>query len=219
MLVEFHFLQIWKHGGLTFVLFAKHQCWVAFWAWCFHWATCCLLLGSFSQIKTANRQEEARADIHVGGSGSVSSGSGSVTYGNTSVPSLYQYHETQKKWRIWWPCKKGWAGILHSPSVFNHWWYGKGIYSVLPSFGYHLSCRVSASYSHTLASVWCTLSFSLLRSAIMCVHGSRSISYRSFQCLPWNGPHLQGLLEPSYVFLSSLACVICAGGGRQGQSI
>ena len=44
----------------------------------------------------------------------------------------------------------------------------------------HLSRRGSTSYSQTLAFIRCTLSFSLLRSATMCIRGSRqSISHRS----------------------------------------
>ena len=38
-----------------------------------------------------------------------------------------------------------------------------------------LSHRSSTSYSHTLVWIQCTLSFSLLRSATVCIRGSRSI--------------------------------------------
>ena len=43
----------------------------------------------------------------------------------------------------------------------------------------HLSCLTSISYSQTLDWIHCTLSFSLLRSATMCIRGSQSILHHS----------------------------------------
>ena len=55
-----------------------------------------------------------------------------------------------------------------------------------------LSKHSALSYSSTLAWIRCTLSFSLLRSATMCIRGSRSISFRSPDASPemglTNGP-------------------------------
>ena len=55
-----------------------------------------------------------------------------------------------------------------------------------------LSKRKALSYSSTLAWHRCTLSFSLIRSATMCIRGSRSISLRSSDASPelglTNGP-------------------------------
>ena len=51
----------------------------------------------------------------------------------------------------------------------------------------HLSRRSSTSYSQTLAFIRCTLSFSLIRSATMCIRGSRSISHRFSDASPEMG--------------------------------
>ena len=50
-----------------------------------------------------------------------------------------------------------------------------------------LSRRSAMAYSSTLAWLRCTLSFSLLRSATMCIRGSRSISHRSCDASPEMG--------------------------------
>ena len=47
-----------------------------------------------------------------------------------------------------------------------------------------LSRHSSTSYSGTLAWIRCTLSFSLLRSATMCIRGTRSILHRSNNASP-----------------------------------
>ena len=47
-----------------------------------------------------------------------------------------------------------------------------------------LSRKSNLTYSTTLAWLRCTLSFSLLRSAAVCIRGSRSISYRSVDASP-----------------------------------
>ena len=47
-----------------------------------------------------------------------------------------------------------------------------------------LSKRNTMTYSSTLVWLHCLLSFSLLRSATMCIRGSRSISYRSSDASP-----------------------------------
>ena len=47
-----------------------------------------------------------------------------------------------------------------------------------------LSRRDATSYSGTLAWIRCTLLFSLLRAAQMCIRGSRSISYRQSDASP-----------------------------------
>ena len=46
------------------------------------------------------------------------------------------------------------------------------------------SRKSNVIYSTTLAWMRCTLSFSLLRSAAMCIHGSRSIFYQSLDASP-----------------------------------
>ena len=50
-----------------------------------------------------------------------------------------------------------------------------------------LSRHSSTSYSGTLAWIRCTLSFSLLRSATMCIRGTRSILHRSNSAFPEMG--------------------------------
>ena len=54
-----------------------------------------------------------------------------------------------------------------------------------------LSRHSSTSYSGTLAWIRCTLSFSLLRSATMCIRGTRSILHRSNNASPEMG-HIAG---------------------------
>jgi len=55
-----------------------------------------------------------------------------------------------------------------------------------------LSKHKALSYGSTLAWLRCTLSFSLIRSVIMCIRGSQSISLRSSDASPelglTNGP-------------------------------
>ena len=58
------------------------------------------LTGEILEPKTANHQEEARADIHARGFWGAAAEClhpNAPSYCNTSVPSLYQCHEAQKK--------------------------------------------------------------------------------------------------------------------------
>ena len=62
---------------------------------------------------------------------------------------------------------------------------GKEAVSFYRCFAELLSKRNTMTYSSTLAWLHvCLLSFSLLRSATMCIRGSRSISYRSSDVSP-----------------------------------
>jgi len=76
-----------------------------------------------------------------------------------------------------------------------------------------LSHQGSMSYSSTLAWICCALSFSLLKSATMCIRGTRSISYCNIDASPEVG-HTAGPFFSRPALLHS-----SAGGGRQGLPI
>ena len=103
------------------------------------------LTGEIIAPKTANRQDEARADIHARGFwGQRQSAFFDVrvfhpnapSYCNTSVPSLYRRHEVQKKREYGDRVREvEQASFTPLVPVCDHWRYGKGGNSFLPLFG------------------------------------------------------------------------------------
>ena len=109
------------------------------------------------------------------------------SYCNTSVPSLYRRHEAQKK-REYGDRVREVEQASFTPFVFaTTGGMGREAIVFYRCLADHLSRRGSTSYSQTLAFIRCILSFSLLRSATMCIRGSRSISHRSSDASPEMG--------------------------------
>ena len=151
--------------------------------------------------RSANCQDDARADIHAHGFwGRWQSAFFDVrvfhpnaqSYRNVSIPSVHRRHEMQKK-------RENVDRVLEvefasfTPLVFaTTGGMGKETITFYRRLAELLSKRSALSYSSTLAWIRCTLSFSLLRSATMCIRGSRSISFRSPDASPemglTNGP-------------------------------
>ena len=178
---------ICKHGGFTFFsmqCFVKHHCWVAFqdMSWCYH-------IASYRRCesKTANCQEEARTDIHVRGFCEQWQSAffdirvfhpNTLSYCNTSVPSLYWRHEAQKKGEyddlVREVERESFILLVFSTNG------GMGreeivFYGCLADYLSHCG---STSYNQTLAFIRCTLSFSLM-------HPWKQVHFASlFWCLP-----------------------------------
>jgi len=137
--------------------------------------------------RTANQQDDARADIHARGFWRRQQSAffdvrvfhpNAPSYRKTSISSIYRRHELQKK-REYGDRIREVELASFTPLVFSTTGgmgrEGLVFYRRLAEL---LSRHDSASYSRTLAWLRSTLSFSLLRSATMCIRGSRSISRR-----------------------------------------
>ena len=158
------------------------------------------LSGEVITPKSANRQDDARADIHARGFWGRRQSAfldvrvfhpNATSYRNSSIPSVYRRHELQKK-RGYGERVREVEQASFTPLVFSTIG-GKGgealtFYRRLADM---LSRHSSTSYSGTLAWIRCTLSFSLLRSATMCIRGTRSILLRSNNASPEMG-HIAG---------------------------
>ena len=115
------------------------------------------------------------------------------SYRNVSIPSVYRRHEMQKKKREYGDRVREVEFASFTPLVFaTTGGMGKEAITFYRRLAELLSKRSAFSYSSTLAWIRCTLSFSLLRSATMCIRESRSISFRSPDASPemglTNGP-------------------------------
>ena len=112
------------------------------------------------------------------------------SYHHSSIPSVYRRHELQKK-REYSVREVELASF--TPLVFGTTGgMGKEALVFYCRLADRLSRHDSMSYSSTLAWIRCTLSFSLLRSATMCIRGTRSISYCYIEASPQMG-HADGL--------------------------
>ena len=158
------------------------------------------LSGEVITPQSANQQDDARADIHAHGFWGRRQSAffdirvfhpNAQSYRNASIPSVYRCHEQQKKGEY--------GDRVHevelasfTPLVFSTTGVGKEAVTFYPRLADLLSKRNTMTYSSTLTWLRCLLSFSLLRSATMCIRGSRSISYKSSDASPElglvNGP-------------------------------
>ena len=158
------------------------------------------LSGEVITPKSANRQDDARADIHARGSGGRRQSAfldvrvfhpNAPSYRNSSIPSVYRRHELQKKQEYGERVQEV-EQASFTPLVFST---TGGMGGEALTFYCHLADKLSrhssTSYSGTLAWIRCTLSFSLLRSATMCIRGTRSILHRSNNAFPEMG-HIAG---------------------------
>ena len=151
------------------------------------------LTGESIEPRSANRLDEDRADIHARGLwGQRQSAFFDVrvfhpdawSYCQSCIPSLYRYHELQKK-REYGDRIREVEQASFTPLVFTT--TGGMVKEAVVFYrrlADQLSHRTSTLYSHTLAWMRCTLSFLLLHSATVCIRGSRSISF----CLSRDGP-------------------------------
>ena len=101
------------------------------------------------------------------------------SYCGSSIHSLYWRHEQEKK-REYGDRVREVEYASFTPLIFAT----TGGMGKEATIFYHrladlLSHKSKVTYDITLAWLRCTLSFSLLRSATVCIHGSRSISFRS----------------------------------------
>ena len=152
------------------------------------------LTGESIEPRSANRQDEARADIHARGFwGQRQSAFYDVrvfhpnvqSYCQSSIPSLYRRHELQKKREYGNRMIREVEQASFTPLFLLLATGGMGKEAVVfyRRLADLLSRRSSTTYSRTLAWMTCTLSFSLLRSATVCIRGSRSISLRFDQLM------------------------------------
>ena len=97
------------------------------------------------------------------------------SYHNSSLPSIYRRHELQKK-REYGKRVQEVEQASFIPLVFSTTdGMGREALTFYRCLADMLSCHSSTSYSGILAWIRCTLSFSLLHSATMCIQGTRSI--------------------------------------------
>ena len=135
---------------------------------------------------SANRTDDARADIRATGFWRRQQCAffdvrvfhpNAQSYRQSSISSLYRRHEQAKKRDRIREIENG----FFTPLVFAT---TGGMGQEATMFYRRLADQVSdkrnTTYSKTMAWIRCTLSFSLLRSAVMCIRGSRSTSH----CVP-----------------------------------
>ena len=186
------------HGGLTFIRHNEIRDLTADWLdkVCYDVAVeppLQQLTGETIVPATANRQDEARADIHARGFWGQQQGAffdvrvfhpNAPSYRNSAIPAIYRCDEQEKKRE----CGNHLQEVekaSFTPLVFaTTGGMGKEATVFYHQLADLLSHRNNVIYSTTLAMMRCTLSFSLLRSAAMCIRGSRSISYRSLDASP-----------------------------------
>ena len=142
---------------------------------------------------SANRQDDARADIHASGFWGRRQSAffdirvfhpNAQSYRNVSIPSVYRRHELQKK-REYGDRIREVELASFTPLVFaTTGGMGREAVTFYRRLAELLSKRKALTYSSTLAWLRCTLSFSLIRSATMCIRGSRSTSLRSSDASP-----------------------------------
>ena len=128
------------------------------------------------------------------------------SYRNTSIPSVYRCHEQQKK-REYGDHVREVELASFTPLVFSTTGgMGKETVTFYRCLSELLSRHNTMTYSSTLAWLRCLLSFSLLRSATMCIRRSRSISYRSSDA----SPELGFVSGPRDFYCPHYCCFSCA---------
>ena len=142
---------------------------------------------------TANRRDEARADIHAYGFWGRRQCAcfdvrvfhpNAPSYRGSSIQSLDRCHEQEKKREYGDRVQEVEHASFTSLVFATTGGIGKEATIFYPRLADLLSCRSKVTYDITLAWLRCTLSFSLLRSATVCIRGSRSISFRSTNASP-----------------------------------
>ncbi len=147
------------------------------------------LTGESLRHRTANTDPDARADIRVRGFWTDSRNAffdtrvfypHASSYRTRSITSLYRRFEADKK--------RAYSERINS---IEHGYFTPLVFSACGGMGREaavaikrlaeaLSIKRKECYSHTISWMRCCLSFSLARSAIRCLRGSRSIVRRCF---------------------------------------
>ena len=182
---------ICRHGGLTFIRHNELRDLTAGWLQevCHDVAIeppLQPLTGESITPASANRSEDARADVHARGFwGRRQSAFFDVrvfhpnapSYRQTQIASLFRRHELEKK-REYGDRVRNVEFASFTPLVFSTFG-GLGreatiFYSRLADL---LSRKHDTCYNHTLSWMRCAISFSLLRSAILSIRGSRTLKF------------------------------------------
>ena len=142
---------------------------------------------------TSNRQDEARADIYARGIWGRRQGAffdvrvfhpNAPSYHGSSIQSLYRRHEREKK-REYGDRVREIKYASFTPLIFaTTGGIGREATIFYRRLADLLSHKNNVPYDTMLAWLRCTLSFSLLRSATVCIRGSRAISHRSTDASP-----------------------------------
>ena len=231
---------ICRRGGLTFVRHNEIRDLTAEWLnkICYDVTTeppLQPLSGEVIIPRTANQQDEAHADIHARGFwGQRQSAFFDVrvfhpnapSYRNSNIPSIYRHHEQAKK-REYGDRVREVELASFTPLVFaTTGGMGREATIFYRRLADLLSRKSTVAYSTTLAWIRSTLSFSLLRSATVCIRGSRSISHRSTDASPEVGLadcHKDYCSFSFFLYTVLNSCPalltqLCAGGGGKGVS-
>ena len=141
------------------------------------------LTGESIQPRSANTQNDARADIRARGFWGRRQCAffdvrvfhpNAQSYRHSSIQSLYHKHEQIKK-REYGNRVREVEYASFTPLVFaTSGGMGKEATMFFKRLADILSTKNNDHYSTTLAWIRCKLSFSLIRSAVMCIRGSRS---------------------------------------------
>ena len=145
------------------------------------------LTGEAILPQSANRRDDARADIRARGFWRRQQNAffdvrvfypNAPSYLHTSIPAMYRRHEQAKK-REYCDRIREVEMASFTPLIFaTTGGMGREATAFYKRLADGLAAKNNAAYSTTLAWMRCTLSFSLLRSAVMCIRGSRSTSHR-----------------------------------------
>ena len=146
------------------------------------------LSGEIILPRTANKQDDARLDIRAKGFWSRQKDAifdvrvfhpNASSYRSTNIPALYRQHEMAKK-REYGDRIREVEYAVFTPLVFST----TGRMRKETTVAYKrlaelLAQKRKSEYGITLAWMRCTLSFALIRSAVMAIRGSRSASNRN----------------------------------------
>ena len=137
--------------------------------------------------QSANRKDDARADIRTRGFWGRQQCAfldirvlhpNAQSYRNTNIPALYRQHEQIKK-REYGDRVRQVEMASFTPLVLTTTGgMGKETTTFYKWLADLIAAKNSSVYSSTLAWIRCKLAFSLLRSAIRCIRGSRSTFHR-----------------------------------------
>ena len=136
---------------------------------------------------TANRRDDARADIRARGFWGRQQNAffdvrvfhpNAPSYRNQSIPTAYQRQEQTKK-REYGDRIRQIEMASFTPLVFSTTGgMGREATAFYKRLADLISNKRNTTYSKAIAWIRCNLAFSLIRSAIMCIRGSRSTSHR-----------------------------------------
>ena len=148
-----------------------------------------MLMGEITIFQSANRCDDARADIRARGFWGRQQNvffdvrvfhPNAPSYCHTSIPAMYRRHEQAKKREYGDRIREVEMASFTSLIFAATGGMGREATAFYMHLADGLAVKNNAAYSTTIAWMRFTLSFSLLRSAVMCIRGSRSTSH----CVP-----------------------------------